>query len=134
MTGFVGTAVFPLANSIFTTAVHLAGMMYIWDIDWDDVSLGVTANLIARRNVKDDVKFVLTYPKTGRGENLHFCIEKRNSSIQNHGKGFGPAVLVTCHWWNSGSRGYWRFYNWSFGDGAIVKHFPEHTYMDFGLD
>ena len=30
--GFVGITAFPLANSIFTTAVHLAGLTNFWDL------------------------------------------------------------------------------------------------------
>jgi len=51
--GFVGNSVFPVASTIFTTAVHLAGVTYFWDIaakrkDDRDLPWVVTANLIAR--------------------------------------------------------------------------------------
>ncbi|KAF8961160.1 NAD-dependent epimerase/dehydratase [Flammula alnicola] len=118
--GFVGKSVFPCADSIFTTAVHLAGVTYFWDIATkikDDIPWGVTANLIARRG----------------GEDIHFCREKREFSLQNGGEGFvaAPEVIVTHPWWGGGSRSYWRFHNWSIGDGALIKNFPEHTYRDW---
>jgi GT2 family glycosyltransferase len=137
--GFVGNSVFPIASTIFTTAVHLAGVAYFWDIaakrkDDRDLPWGVTANLIARRNVKDGVKFDLQYPKTGGGEDIDFCRRKRDFMIHKHGgEGFvaAPFVKVTHPWWNNGKRSYWRFHYWSIGDGALVKQFPEHTYHDF---
>lgn len=135
--GFVGKSVFPVADSIFTAAVHLAGVTYFWGIAADknlaeDVPWGVTANLITRRT-NDDIKFDLKYPKTGGGEDIHFCRMKRESSLRNNRKGFiaAPGVQVTHPWWNNGTRSYWRFYNWSVGDGGLIQHLPEHVYTDY---
>ncbi|KAL4242718.1 hypothetical protein ABKN59_011737 [Abortiporus biennis] len=105
--GFVGNATFPLADSVFTTAVHLAGVTYFWDIaakhqDDTDVPWGVIANLLARRNVNDGVKYDLAYPKTGGGEDIDFCRRKRDFSIARNGEGFvaAPEVKVEHPWWN----------------------------------
>ncbi|TFK35675.1 glycosyltransferase family 2 protein [Crucibulum laeve] len=132
--GFVGNALFPCADSMFKTAVHLAGVTYFWDIATkinDDVPWGVTANLIARR-VKDGVIFDARYPKTGGGEDIDFCRKKRAYSLNHGRKGFmaAPNVKVTHPWWNGGKRSYWRFYMWSVGDGALVRQFPELAYTD----
>ena len=134
--GFVGNTFFPLAETVFTTAVHLAGVTYFWDIAnkiESDLPWGVTANLLARRNINDSVEFDLIYPKTGGGEDIDFCRKKRSASLARQGEGFFPAPLVkvTHPWWGGGKRSYWRFYNWSVGDGALVKKFPEYTYIDF---
>jgi nucleoside-diphosphate-sugar epimerase/glycosyltransferase involved in cell wall biosynthesis len=133
--GFVGNSQFPLADNVFTTAVHLAGVTYFWDISTkmgEDLPWGVTANLIARRNVKDGVNFDLEFPKTGGGEDIDFCRKKRDWSIKNGGEGFWPApeVIVTHPWWYDGKRTYWRFFGWSRGDGALVKRYPEFRYTD----
>ncbi|KIM37632.1 glycosyltransferase family 2 protein [Hebeloma cylindrosporum] len=134
--GFVGNSVFPVADTVFTTAVHLAGVTFFWDIATkfkDDVPWGVTANLIARRK-NDGINFDLGYPKTGGGEDIDYCRRKRECFLKDHKEGFfvaAPEVLVTHPWWNHGARSYWRFYNWSVGDGALVKKFPEYTYRDF---
>lgn len=115
--GFVGNAQFPPSDTIFTTAVRIAGVTFFWDIATkisDDVPWGVTANLIARRNVRDEVKYSVIYPKTGGGEDIQFCRDKR---------AYSP-------WWNNGGRSYRRFYMWSYGDGALVKRFPELSYWD----
>ncbi|KAJ3926774.1 MAG: glycosyltransferase family 2 protein [Lentinula lateritia] len=131
--GFVGNTFFPPANSIFTAALHLSGVTYFWDIAEKistDVPWGVTANIIARRNVADGVKFDLTFPKTGGGEDIDFCRKKRAYMIRAGGEGFvaAPQVKVTHPWWKNGARSYWRFYMWSVGDGALVKLYPEHCY------
>lgn len=133
--GFVGNMQFPVAKSVFTTAVHLAGVTYFWDIATkmdDDVPWGVTANLISRRDVKDNVRFSLQFPKTGGGEDIAFCRQKRAYSVSHGGEGFraAPRVIATHPWWNNGQRSYWRFYGWSKGDGALVSLFPQLTYLD----
>jgi nucleoside-diphosphate-sugar epimerase/glycosyltransferase involved in cell wall biosynthesis len=132
--GLIGNTIFPCADTIFKTAVHLAGVTYFWDIATKfavDLPWGVTANLIARR-VNDGVIYNTSYPKTGGGEDIDFCRNKRHFSMQNGGMGFvgAPNVIATHPWWNGGVRSYWRFYMWSFGDGALIKKFPELTYRD----
>ncbi|KAH7882103.1 glycosyltransferase family 2 protein [Phlebopus sp. FC_14] len=134
--GFIGNSLFPTANSIFTTAVHLAGVTYFWDIaakmpEERDMPWGVTANLMARR-VRDGVEYSVQFPKTGGGEDIDFCRQKRAFSIAHGGEGYLPApdVVVTHPYWDGGRRSYWRFYMWSKGDGALIKLYPELTYMD----
>ncbi|KAK7054334.1 hypothetical protein VNI00_003528 [Paramarasmius palmivorus] len=132
--GFVGNVQFPVANSIFTSAVHLAGVTYFWDIATKidkDVPWGVTANLIARR-AKDGIEYDKIFPKTGGGEDIDYCRKKREYSL-NQGRDtfFGaPDVVVTHPWWYEGKRSYWRFYMWSVGDGALIKLYPNNTYRD----
>lgn len=135
--GFIGSTFFPVANTIFTNAVHLAGVTYFWDIaakmsqNESDMPWGVTANLIARR-AQDGVEFDLQFPKTGGGEDIDYCRKKRNFSVAHGGEGFYPApeVIATHPWWNEGQRSYWRFYMWSKGDGGLIKLYPELTYVD----
>ncbi|KZV96849.1 glycosyltransferase family 2 protein [Exidia glandulosa HHB12029] len=133
--GFVGTVHFPVADTIFKTAVHLSGVTYFWDIaqkmpQHADLPWGVTASLIARRNLFK-VEFDLRYPKTGGGEDIHFCILKRHLFIANGLAGFHAAPRVQCThpWWNKGRRSYSRFHNWSIGDGSLALTFPQHSYQ-----
>ncbi|KAF6751763.1 NAD-dependent epimerase/dehydratase [Ephemerocybe angulata] len=133
--GFVGNCQFPVACTMFQAAAHLAGVTYFWDIATKmdtDLPWGVTANLIFRRK-NDGVEFDLRYPKTGGGEDIDFCMLKREASIKSGGGQLEPApkVIVTHPWWSEGKRSYWRFYMWSIGDGALVKRFPEATYGDW---
>lgn len=139
--GFVGKTIFPLAQSVFTTAVHLAGVTYFWDIAAphkavsmgmeDDIPWGVTASLISRR-IKDDVVYDLQFPKTGGGEDIHFYRQKREVALAREMDAFqaAPDVVVTHPWWKGGKRSYWRFYMWSKGDGGLIRLYPEHTYFD----
>ncbi|KAF7292882.1 hypothetical protein MIND_01187200 [Mycena indigotica] len=134
--GFIGTTLFPPADTIFKAAVHLAGVTYFWDIakkwnDRDDLPWGVTANLITRRN-KDNIRFDLRFPKTGGGEDIDFCLRKRDLFVSQNKKGFkaAPHVVATHPWWHNGARSYRRFYMWAKGDGELVKMFPESCYTD----
>ncbi|KIP05821.1 glycosyltransferase family 2 protein [Phlebiopsis gigantea 11061_1 CR5-6] len=135
--GFVGNAKFPTATTTFTTALHLAGVTYFWDIatklaECKDVPWGVTANIAARRDINDGVLYDVGFPKTGGGEDIDFCRRKREYVKSRGGDGFvaAPHVTVTHPYWNNGSRSYWRFYGWSKGDGALVKRYPALVYRD----
>ena len=137
--GFVGKSLFPQSQTIFTTAVRIAGVAFFWDIATkmkDDLPWGVTANLIARRNIRDGVRYDLSYPKTGGGEDIEFCREKREFFLTKGFKGFvaAPNVIITHPWWNNGSRSYRRFYMWAYGDGRLVKRFPNLCYWDYCLN
>ncbi|KAJ7675794.1 glycosyltransferase family 2 protein, partial [Mycena polygramma] len=134
--GFVGLSWFPPADTIFTAAIHLSGVTWFWNIAQkldSDLPWGVTANMIARRDLKEDIKFDLGFPKTGGGEDIDFCRKQRDASIAAGKQGFLPAprVRVTHPWWSGGSRSYWRFYMWGQGDGGLIKKYPELTYRDF---
>ena len=137
--GFVGNAQFPHATTTFTTALHLAGVTYFWDIATKipesirhDVPWGVTANIAARRDANDGVLYDLDFPKTGGGEDIDYCRKKREYVKARGGLGFvaAPKVTVTHPYWNNGRRSYWRFYGWSKGDGALVKRYPDLVYVD----
>ena len=132
--GFVGNTKFPPANTIFTTSIHLSGETYFWGIAEklkDDLPWGVTANLIAKR-VKDDISFDLVFPKTGGGEDIDYCIRKRDWFVHRGLQGFKPApkVIVTHPWWNEGQRTYRRIFMWAKGDCALASKFPQHCYID----
>ncbi|KAF8590760.1 glycosyltransferase family 2 protein [Ramaria rubella] len=133
--GFVGNAQFPRADSVFTAAVHLAGVTYFWDIATkfqEDLPWGVTANLLVRRNIKDGICFDKRFPKTGGGEDIDLCIRKRDWFVKHGKEGFraAPKAIVTHPWWGGGARSYRRFFMWGKGDGALVTMFPQHCYLD----
>lgn len=135
--GFVGNTTFPLAETVFTTAVHLAGVTFFWNIaskmpNEEDVPWGVTANLAARRDVPDGVVYDVSFPKTGGGEDIDYCRKKREYSVAHGGTGFvaAPEVGAIHPYWNAGRRSYRRFYMWAKGDGALIRLYPEHVYLD----
>ncbi|KAL0063364.1 hypothetical protein AAF712_009759 [Marasmius tenuissimus] len=132
--GFVGTTNFPPADTIFKTAVHLAGVTFFWDIATkltEDIPWGVTANLVARRN-NDGVQYDPIFPKTGGGEDIEFCVRKRDLFVADGKQGFlaAPEVVATHPWWHEGQRGYRRFFMWAKGDGALIALFPQHSYSE----
>ncbi|KAG8732666.1 hypothetical protein FRC10_000776, partial [Ceratobasidium sp. 414] len=134
--GFIGNTYFPVAPNTFTTAIHLGGLTYFWNIAdkiKEDIPWGVTANLIARRNIDDGVEFSLAFPKTGGGEDIDFCRRKRQASIDRGGTGFvaAPKVVAVHPWWNKTRRSYWRFYLWGKGDGVLIKMHPQLAWRDW---
>ncbi|KAF8317530.1 glycosyltransferase family 2 protein [Cantharellus anzutake] len=132
--GFVGLSHFPSPSSIFTMALHYSGITYFWDIAEKlegEIPWGVTANLAARR-VNDGSEFDLRFPRTGGGEDVDFCLRRRQASKMTGGVGFlgAPDVIVTHPWWNGGSRSYRRFFGWARGDGALTDMYPSLSYRD----
>lgn len=132
--GLVGSSMFPPADHVFTAAVHLSGVTYFWDIAnklEGRIPWGVTANLASKR-VHDGISFDPTFPKTGGGEDIDYCIKRAELSIASGGEGFlgAPEVVVTHPWWLEGRRSYSRFFGWARGDGALVKMYPALSYYD----
>jgi hypothetical protein len=91
--------------------------------------------LIIRR-INDGVDYDLRFPKTGGGEDIDFCLKKRQWALDRNPTGSkfegfiaAPRTTVTHPWWGGGERSYWRFYMWSKGDGALIKMYPQHTYL-----
>lgn len=136
--GFVGSTKFPDPTPrIATSAITMWGGTFFWNICEyieDDIPWGVTANLLARR-YKDNVWFSDRFPKTGGGEDMDYCFKKKRFFLDNvpGGESFraAPNVKAIHPWWNNGGRVYKRFWGWAFGDGALIKMYPEFTYRDF---
>ncbi|KAG2111913.1 uncharacterized protein F5147DRAFT_651043 [Suillus discolor] len=90
--GFIGNTYFPVASTVFTNAVHLAGVTYFWDIaakmpeNESDMPWGVTVS----QSISSPAVF-RTFPKTGGGEDIDFCRKKRDFSVAHGGEGFYPA-------------------------------------------
>ncbi|CAG8560386.1 11032_t:CDS:2 [Acaulospora colombiana] len=135
--GFIGNSKFPDAShEIYTCAIVMSGVTYFWDAAEkfeEDLPWGVTANLLVRR-YNDGILFDPIFPKTGGGEDIDFCLRKREFFVNQYpgGEGFrcAPKVRVVHPWWNHGKRSYWRFYGWAKGDGALIKLYPKLTFRD----
>ena len=86
------------------------------------------------RRYNDNVLFNPVFPKTGGGEDIDYCLKKKEFFIKNveNGKPFigAPNVIITHPWWNNGNKDYKRFYLWATGDGRLVKMYPELSYND----
>ncbi|CAG8695043.1 24865_t:CDS:2, partial [Dentiscutata erythropus] len=139
--GFVGCTKFPdPSKTIFTSAVKMAGLVSCFDVAErieEDIPWGVSANLIVRR-YKDNIEFNAMFPKTGGGEDVDFCLQKRHFFKRNiqGSEGFRGAPLVRAvhPWWNNGKRSYIRFARWGYADGLLLKLHPEYTFKDGYLD
>ncbi|CAG8644781.1 17584_t:CDS:2, partial [Dentiscutata erythropus] len=135
--GFVGCTKFPdPTNAIFTSAVKMSGLVSSFDVAErieEDIPWGITANLIVRR-YKDNIEFNTIFPKTGGGEDIDFCLQKRHFFKRNiqGSEGFRGAPLVRAvhPWWNNGKRSYRRFATWGYADGLLIKLYPEYSYKD----
>ncbi|CAG8672143.1 7650_t:CDS:2 [Acaulospora morrowiae] len=135
--GFVGNVKFPESNqSIFKNAVKMSGIPCFLNISRDidkDVPWGVTDNLIIRR-LKDNIAFNHGFSKVGCVEDIDYCLRKKRFFTQNvnNGEGFRSAstVQVTRQWWNNGKRSYLQFAKLSYGDGQLIKIYPEYAYRD----
>ena len=106
--GFIGNSIFPPANEkIYLSALILSGITFFWgiaEVYEDDVPWGITANLLIRR-YNDNVLFNPNFPKSGGGEDIDYCLKKKEFFIKNveNGKLFKgvPNVKVTHPWWNN---------------------------------
>mmetsp|Transcript_5515 Transcript_5515/g.16851 ORF Transcript_5515/g.16851 Transcript_5515/m.16851 type:complete len:1085 (-) Transcript_5515:135-3389(-) len=139
--GFVGLAEFPPpAGQLLPTAVHLAEVTFFWSVArWGtqlrELPWGVTANLCVRR-IRDGVEFDTRYPLTGGGEDVDYCLRKRDASIgdtTDGSRGFGsaPDARVVHPWWNEGSPRPGRFFGWANGDGLLLDAFPQYCYRSW---
>jgi len=136
--GFVGLSQFPPTVNMYTNASHLAGVSFFWDIASkmeEHIPWGVTANLLIKR-IQDGVKFLPCFPKTGGGEDIDFCLQKQLALGKPYDRSLiyefraAPEMSITHPWWNDGRRAYSRFLRWAVGDGALIKLYPQHTYVD----
>jgi hypothetical protein len=76
--GFVRLSRLPEPSTPRARALHYAGVAFFWSIaahvgPGKPVHWGVTANLLVQR--REGIKFDLSYPKTGGGEDVAFCID-----------------------------------------------------------
>ena len=134
--GLIGVTDFPPADTIWKAALHISSAVHYFSVAEtlpSDVPWGVSANLVARRNIRDGVRFKTIYPKTGGGEDIDYCLSKRAASKARGGEGFAPApdIRLVHPWWPGGRRAYWRFYVWSHGDELLSSQFPQYTYLDY---
>lgn len=135
--GFVGHTKFPdPTSSVVSSAVVLSGVTSFWGVTKhlsEDLPWGVTANLLVRRS-NDNISFDPKFPKTGGGEDIDFCLRKREAHVKlvDCGEGFrgAPNMTVIHPWWNHGRRSFNHFRGWGLGDGGLVKMHPTFAYMD----
>eukprot|EP01062_Namystynia_karyoxenos_P051238 TRINITY_DN40140_c0_g1_i2.p1 TRINITY_DN40140_c0_g1~~TRINITY_DN40140_c0_g1_i2.p1 ORF type:complete len:391 (+),score=112.26 TRINITY_DN40140_c0_g1_i2:878-2050(+) len=120
--GFIGLSRLPLDGRLWTDAIH-------WHIaeklspDLDDVPWGVTANLVVRWTPA--LYFDDSFPKTGGGEDIDFCIRVRR---RLEGRFVAVPDAQVCHpWRQSAFQMYVRMAEWAAGDGMLNSKHPDLT-------
>lgn len=111
--GFVGSTSFPdPAKHICKAAIVFSGVTFFWGaaslppgtFREDLMPWGVTANLLVRR-AQDGVWFDGSFPKTGGGEDIDFCLRKCRA-LARDGLVAAPDLRAVHPWWNNvGPRG-----------------------------
>lgn len=131
--GFVGDTQFPPASNPFTRSVKTSDVTYFYSVckDFESPPWGVTANILVQRS---SVRFRSEYPRTGGGEDIHFCVELSgyDDPLEKKKRFVAvPSAIVTHPYWHNGARSYSHFYNWGKGDGLLNRFFPHLTYRSF---
>lgn len=139
-TGFVGTSRLPPPRTSTQAAVHIANISYFWTIarglpQETELPWGVTANLLVRRELGVRTRFRTSFPKTGGGEDIDFCLRARSLHAELDPMGTGwvaaPDALVHHPWWDDGRCSYHHFFGWSRGDGQLIDLFRRtHCYLN----
>ncbi|MEI6343602.1 MAG: glycosyltransferase [Verrucomicrobiota bacterium] len=138
--GFVGASLLPPPATSTQAAVHIANISYFWTIarglpEETELPWGVTANLLVRRELGARVRFQTSFPKTGGGEDIDFCLRVRalHATEDRSGQGWVAAPLAVVHhpWWDEGRCRYNHFFGWSRGDSQLIDLFrATHTYLN----
>jgi len=130
--GFVGVTEFPEPVNSFTKGVIISDILTFFPLakDEKEMSWGVTANLLLKRDAIGDFRFQdKVFPKFGGGEDIDLCL----NIVQQTGSKFKtiPDAKVVHPWWNDGKRAYTRFKRWAYGDSILPKLFPQYKYYNF---
>ncbi|KAL3827156.1 hypothetical protein ACHAXA_006711 [Cyclostephanos tholiformis] len=132
--GLVGLVRFPRSPDIPLrhAAVLMSNLTYMFEIaersEMHNPAWGVTANILFRRT---NVRFDLIYAKTGGGEDVDYALRVTEASGGGTLLSVPQARVVHPFWPGSIFTLASHFYNWSIGDGALFKRFPQHCYWSF---
>lgn len=132
--GLVGLVRFPRAPDIPIrhAAVLMSYLTFMFEIaersDMYTPAWGVTANILFRRT---NIRFDLIYAKTGGGEDVDYALRVAEASGGGTLLPVPEARVVHPFWPGSVFILASHFYNWSIGDGALFKRFPQHCYWSF---
>jgi hypothetical protein len=135
---FVGTSLLPPPRTSTQAAVHIANISYFWTIargppDETELPRGVTANLLVRRQLGVLTRFRTTFPKTGGGEDIDFCLRVRSlhAELEPNGAGWvaAPSAVMDHPWWDGERCRYNHFLGWSRGDGPADRPVPGDPHL-----
>jgi hypothetical protein len=128
--GYFGVTKFPEPLNSFTKGVIASDILTFFPIaeSVEDLSWGVTANLIIRRSALSYFRFQDIFPKFGGGEDIDLCLQIVNKTGQQFKA--VPEAIVHHSWWMEGKRDYTRFMRWAFGDSRLPSMHPKHKYRN----
>ena len=128
--GYVGITEFPKPINSFTRGIEVSDMLtFFRGAYWmKNMPWGVTANLLLKRKVIGDNRFLRIFPKFGGGEDIELCL--RILGDREHRLCPVPDARVLHDWWNNGKRSYTRFYRWARGDSLLPSIFEEYRYFN----
>lgn len=132
--GLVGLVRFPRSPDIPLrhAAVLMSYLTYAFEIaehsEKSNPAWGVTANILFRRT---KIRFDLMYAKTGGGEDVDYALRVTEACGGGSLLALPQARVVHPFWPGSFFALASHFHNWSIGDGALFKRFPNHCYWSF---
>lgn len=129
--GFVGVTRFPKTINSFTKGVVASDILTFFSLaeNYKEMSWGVTANLVIRRETIGSLRFLKDFPKFGGGEDIDICLNVV-SKVHHKFKTI-PDAVVHHPWWNNRIIAYKRFFRWAFGDSQLPKLHPKYRYINF---
>ncbi len=129
--GFVGVTRFPKPINSFTEGVVASDILTFFSLaeNYKEMSWGVTANLVIKREAIGSLRFLKDFPKFGGGEDIDICLNIV-SKVHHKFKTI-PDAIVHHPWWDNRIVAYKRFFRWAFGDSQLPKLHPKYRYINF---
>lgn len=129
--GFVGVTRYPESINSFTKGVVASDILTFFSLaeNYKEMSWGVTANLVIKREAIGSVRFLKDFPKFGGGEDINFCLNVI-SKVHPKFKTI-PNAIVHHPWWDNRIVAYKRFFRWAYGDSQLPKLHPKYRYFNF---
>ncbi len=129
--GFVGVTKFPESFNSFTKGVVASDILTFFSLaeNYKEMSWGVTANLMIKREAIGSLRFLRDFPKFGGGEDIDICLNVV-SKVHHKFKTI-PDAIVHHPWWDNRIVAYKRFFRWAFGDSQLPKLHPKYRYFNF---
>ncbi|KAK9805992.1 hypothetical protein WJX73_001572 [Symbiochloris irregularis] len=125
-TGFAGPTHLPHDGRMLSSAVHMSDVSFFWEAPghpaFPRVPWAISANF-AFKTRDSELRFLPSYPMTGGGEDIDFCLRSGSTLISV------PAAKCSHPLWSKRRHVLTHPFNWAKGDGHLISQFPEHTHF-----
>lgn len=129
---FVGLTTLPDPSTLMQKALHASQMTYFYDISRrvKNPPWGVTANQCIKTSLftVDEIRFSNSYPKTGGGEDVDFCLKVKDITPQSSRLECivsVPEARVQHPFWADITK---QVVGWAWGDVKCLSAFPDRTF------